>query len=603
MFVASSDEENVPLRDMSMTIASSDEESLHANPSFGNRHTRLESVGGCSNTVDITRSGFEPVTVATCSSLMEVDSEDAYDASNRSRNSSCLTIRIDDDDQENFYDVVRLRCDSIHQPAHVSKIVSEREASEEESSRSDTPVTRPERFLTRKCDSAYYLCDKETEESYTDINTSMVVSKQKTTMDFRWKSILLKMVRHLDKFRINCIHTRYLVEHNLFGDYYDVASHLIDVCYRALYHKRVRKHELLPFLREQLNLLYQYEIDSMDSFCADIRRVREDGPEIIRGQKENVKRYARSLENVLLGVPENKSSFLDVRSTDTNSSMTELFDWVQDQGLNSVFIESSNNTIIPLSTSSLGNDPQFEQITRWSYLKSLNERSSDVESDFEHFEHTPDIKRCFERHVRELLESMMYHKMLCQTLEQNDYEKSYKLVCDTFSDMDDDNAFDKLSRVALGIGMDIVSITNEYDDLRGRYIDLSKRFVEANNVIMDVIVTMTGANYSASLLDSMRRKYLVMRDITFEEKNKILLFIKRAEADRPLYTRIVNLIKESTTFPMDSTEFYIDMDLISNHAMHRLLFMESQKSSKTGKGKEKHRGKQNSVKRQKVCGK
>jgi hypothetical protein len=169
--------------------------------------------------------------------------------------------------------------------------------------------------------------------------------------------------------------------------------------------------------------------------------------------------------------------------------------------------------------------------------------------------------------------------------------------------MDDDNAFDKLSRVALGIGMDIVSITNEYDDLRGRYIDLSKRFVEANNVIMDVIVTMTGANYSASLLDSMRRKYLVMRDITFEEKNKILLFIKRAEADRPLYTRIVNLIKESTTFPMDSTEFYIDMDLISNHAMHRLLFMESQKSSKTGKGKEKHRGKQNSVKRQKVCGK
>ena len=115
----------------------------------------------------------------------------------------------------------------------------------------------------------------------------------------------------------------------------------------------------------------------MDSFCADVRRVREDGPEIIRGQKENVKRYARSLENVLLGVPENKSSFLDVRSTDTNSSMTELFDWVQDQGLNSVFIESSNNTIIPLSTSSLGNDPQFEQIMRWSAVCLLPSLAQD----------------------------------------------------------------------------------------------------------------------------------------------------------------------------------------------------------------------------------
>ena len=85
------------------------------------------------------------------------------------------------------------------------------------------------------------------------------------------------MARHHDKFRISSIHTRELVEMNLFDDFDEIGSHMIDVCYRSLYHARVRKQELLPFLRKQINVLYQYELESMDSFDDDIRRIQESG--------------------------------------------------------------------------------------------------------------------------------------------------------------------------------------------------------------------------------------------------------------------------------------------------------------------------------------
>jgi hypothetical protein len=165
--------------------------------------------------------------------------------------------------------------------------------------------------------------------------------------------------------------------------------------------------------------------------------------------------------------------------------------------------------------------------------------------------------------------------------------------------IDDGDMFASLSPVACRIGIDIASLETEYDDLCERYLDLSKRFVEANNVFMGVVISMTGANFSASLLDSMQLKYLSVRELSFEEKSRVMLFIQRSEDDRKLYTRIVNLIKESTVFPTDSTEFSIDVESISKHVMLKLLSMAKQGSLQKSLEKQKQRGKQNSTTKRK----
>ena len=621
MRVALSDDDVGPPEKVSISVASSDEEPLVTNSSLGIKNMRVASSDDNLDSRDpclmsrisfkpvyVTSSGFKLVTLPSRESFMEIDSDDEQvsEETCRTRNSSCTTVVVDSDDQENFYDIVRVLCKSVHQPDSgakcVSTLIDEMEVPTTEVLETEVPETEvvaSERLSTRKLDSPYYLCDKEKEGEYNDVNTSMVSTSQRKTMDPRWKSLLLKMCRHLDKFRLNSNHTRYLVEMNLFDECYDIGSHLIDVCFRALYHARVRKHELLPFLREQINVLYQYELESMDSLCDDVRCVTESGNEIRKMMEENVKVCARSLEYVLLNVPENTSSFLHVRSSNTSDSMTELLDWVKEQGLNKVFIDRSNNRIIPMSTLPLGDRPSFEQIMHLSYLKSLNEDSSDMESDFEHFKHTSEVQTCFVEYVRKLLKFMVYHKMLCLALEKDDYEECYKLVQDTFSMIDDGDMFASLSPVACRIGIDIASLETEYGDLCERYLDLSKRFVEANNVFMGVVISMTGANFSASLLDSMQLKYLSVRELSFEEKSRVMLFIQRSEDDRKLYTRIVNLIKESTVFPTDSTEFSIDVESISKHVMLKLLSMAKQGSLQKSLEKQKQKGKQSSTTKRK----
>ena len=195
MHVASSDEEsNLPME--AMTIASSDEEHMITRSAFGDRYMRVASSDDesdlsrlVSTSVDIRRSGFKLVHVLSSNSLMGIDSNDAYDLKEtyRSRNSSCTTVVVDSDDQENFYDVVRLRCNSIHQHNIGSGSILENEVIETGVIETviETEAPSADRFSKRKHESPNYLCDKETEGDYNDVNTSMVFAKQRTTMDAR----------------------------------------------------------------------------------------------------------------------------------------------------------------------------------------------------------------------------------------------------------------------------------------------------------------------------------------------------------------------------------------------------------------------------------